>query len=124
MTGDVIQYAKHRRSGNPRARYHEPLLVAEIVDALCFLGGAAHRDQVFARVASVRADQMAIATPALREELQQAFDSHRQAFPGGLGPPPLLDLPFGGDSRRWALTRAAADLLSGIPPSFQMAEAS
>jgi hypothetical protein len=82
--------------------------MAEIVDALLELSGAAHRDAVIDRVARRRTGQPA--SPGLKTELIAAFDAHRRALEAR-GLAPLVHQPFGARSHRWALTPEADDFL-------------
>jgi hypothetical protein len=87
-------------------------LVAEIADVLLMLGGSAHRDIVIDRVALRRGGRAA--SDALRRELVDAFELHRQRATVE-GRPPLLHLPFGEETRRWSLTMdAVGALTSGV----------
>jgi len=79
-------------------------MVAEIADVLLMLGGSAHRDLVIDRVALRRGGHAA--SDALRRELVDAFDLHRERAVLE-GRPSLLHLPFGEQTRRWALTSDA-----------------
>ncbi len=83
------------------------IVVAEIAAALLELGGSAHRETVIDRVAVRRGHSMA--SDDLRAELVSAFDRHLAGAARG-GAPALLQLPFGEGSRRWSLTRDAADM--------------
>ena len=82
--------------------------MAEIVDALLELSGAAHRDAVIDRVARRRTGQPA--SPGLKTELIAAFDAHCHALEAR-GLVPLVHRPFGTRSHRWALTPEADDFL-------------
>ncbi len=82
--------------------------MAEIVDALLELSGAAHRDAVIDRVAHRRTGQPA--SPGLKAELIAAFDTHCRAL-RSRGLAPLVHRPFGDRSHRWALTPEADDFL-------------
>jgi hypothetical protein len=96
---DVVQFKKTaRRRWTPVAP--KPL-VFEIMDALHDLGGQAHRDLVFNYIAANRANAGNRPPQDFFDELLAAFDDHLEA-----GPPRtrLLALPFGPDSRRWALS--------------------
>jgi hypothetical protein len=82
--------------------------MAEIIDALLELSGAAHRDAVIDRIAHRRAGQPA--SPGLKAELVAAFDAHCRAL-RSRGLAPLVHRPFGDRSHRWALTPEADDFL-------------
>lgn len=102
-----MAHARRKASRNPDSG---PLL-AEIVEALLYLGGQAHRDQVIARVIAVRAAPGDTPAGALRAHILTAFD-HQYAFDRSQrGRPPLFDLPFGAGSHRWALAREAETFL-------------
>lgn len=85
--------------------------MAEIVDALLALAGAAHQDAVIELVARRRTGQAA--SPGLKAELIAAFDAHSLGL-RTRGLAPLVHRPFGERSLRWALTAEANDLLRGI----------
>lgn len=85
--------------------------MAEIVEALLFLGGGAHRDLVIQRVAAARTENPGPPSDALRAEIQIAFDNRLMLDRASAGRPALFDLPFGAGSRRWALAREAAAFL-------------
>ena len=96
---DVVQFKKTaRRRWSPVVP--KPL-VSEIMDALHDLGGQAHRDLVFNYIAANRTNAGDRPSPDFFYELLAAFDDHLES-----GPPRsrLLTLPFGPDSRRWALS--------------------
>jgi hypothetical protein len=82
--------------------------MAEIVDALMALAGAAHRDAVIELIARRRTGQAA--SPGLKAELIAAFDAHCQTLKAR-GLVPLVHRPFGDRSLRWALTPEADDFL-------------
>lgn len=82
--------------------------MAEIVDALLELSGAAHRDVVIDRVAHRRTGQPA--SPGLKTELVAAFEAHCGTLQAR-GQTPLVHRPFGERSHRWALTPEADDFL-------------
>lgn len=83
-------------------------LMAEIVEALLALGGAAHRQTVIDLVACRRGGRRA--SPGLSAELIEAFEIHRKALLAR-GRTPLVHRPFGPESLRWALTPEADDFL-------------
>lgn len=104
---DYMAHARRKASRNTDAN----LLLAEIVEALLFLGGQAHRDQVIARVIAVRAAPGGAPAEALKAHILVAFD-HQYTLDRSLrGRPPLFDLPFGQGSHRWALAREAETFL-------------
>ncbi len=100
---DVVQFKKTARrrwaQGAPKP------LVLEIMDALHDLGGQAHRDMVFDYIAANRANTGVRPPFDLYEDLLAAFEDHIDPAVSG---PRLLALPFGPESRRWALTHEAA----------------
>lgn len=109
-TAVILDYMAHARRKASRNGDSSPLL-AEIVEALLFLGGQAHRDQVIARVVAVRDAPRGGPAEALRAHILAAFE-HQYALDRSLrGRRPLFDLPFGEDSHRWALAREAESFL-------------
>jgi hypothetical protein len=95
---DVVQFKKTaRRRWNASAP--KPL-VSEIMDALHDLGGQAHRDVVCNYIAANRANSGLRPQHDVFEDLLAAFEDHLDSHAGA----PLLALPFGPDSRRWALS--------------------
>ncbi|NBB13935.1 hypothetical protein GVN21_01035 [Caulobacter sp. SLTY] len=87
----------------------EPLL-RDILEAIASHGGAAHRDLIVRTVASSRAGAWSGALDALRDQIIDAFDAYI-ALAGQLpAPHPYAHLPFGPDSRRWALTDSGRTL--------------
>ena len=78
-------------------------LMAEIVDALMALGGAAHRDVVLRGVAGRRSIR-SVSDGFRREIFETAAIHMRRAEE--VHKAPLIYLPFGAGSRRWALTAA------------------
>lgn len=87
--------AKRRAAQNRRA------LATEIVEALHWLGGAAHRDVVVDRILATRRNAGKPAEASLRGELWDAFDSFRDRMRKDGSA--LFTLPFGEGSLRWAL---------------------
>lgn len=84
-------------------------VVGEIVHALLALGGSAHRDAVVARIASDRAGRTTGPSPELRAEIHARFQIYLDTASRSR-PAPLLHLPLGSGSYRWALTDAARSL--------------
>jgi hypothetical protein len=84
--------------------------VAQILDALVASGGAAHRSDVIRRVAERRGLRAGPGRQALEAELILAFDRY-MVFAATRQPPPLMHLPFGPGSYRWALTDAGRQLV-------------
>ena len=105
MSG-VIQFQK---AGRRLAEQAQPdPLVAEIVDALHYLGGQAHRDMVISCIAAFRRNAGAEPPQTLATDVIAAFHDHLRAEIS----PCMLALPFGPDSRRWALSTEGAALLA------------
>jgi len=100
MKGLLGDLSRARAARSKGAALVNPM-VAEIADVLLTLGGSAHRDIVIDRVAIRRGGHAA--SDALRQELVGAFDLHRERAVLE-GRPSLLHLPFGEQTRRWALT--------------------
>ncbi len=76
-------------------------LVSEIVDALHYLGGQAHRDAVVECIAAFRRNNGGEPPRGLAQDVIGAFHEHLKAPSPG---PCLLALPFGPESRRWGLS--------------------
>ena len=96
---DIVPFQKAGRRLRAQPQ-HDPM-VTEIVDALHYLGGQAHRDTVTQCVAAMRRNS-GIETPrGLEAQVVEAFHQHLRAPSPG---PCLLALPFGPDSRRWGLS--------------------
>ena len=96
---DVVQFKKTaRRRWSPAVP--KPL-VSEIMDALHDLGGQAHRDVVFNYISANRANSGERPSLDFFDDLLAAFDDHLDSAPASAR---LLALPFGPDSRRWALS--------------------
>lgn len=109
-TAVILNYLDRRR-GKASLEAASERLVVEIVEALLFLGGDAHRDLVARRVAAARTGRDDAPSDALRREIHAAFD-HRLALDRSRpGRPVLFDRPLGDDSHRWALAREAAAFL-------------
>lgn len=85
--------------------------VADIVDALRALGGAAHRDDVANRVVRGRAGRDVRATEAERDEVFSAFKTYMSTATRRRHAP-LLHTPLGPDTYRWALTEACKTRLA------------
>ena len=119
--GAVISYSAYKtgaRLGGGR-RSIEPI-VGEIVHALLALGGSAHRDAVAAHIASARAGRTTAAAPELRTEVYAGFQRYIE-IASARRPAPLLHLPLGPSSYRWALTEAARSLFTQPAPVRQQA---
>ncbi|MGV8928935.1 MAG: hypothetical protein ACOH1E_04230 [Brevundimonas sp.] len=76
-------------------------LATEIRDQLRAQGGAAHRDVVITRILQRRGVE-GPAAERTRRALLSAFELHMDTSPDSEAPH-LFDLPFGPNSRRWAL---------------------
>ncbi len=76
-------------------------IAREIVQALAYLGGAAHRDRVVECVGAMRRQRGEPVQPTLFEEIVQAFE--RWCSRGKDAP---FCRPFGDGSHRWALAAA------------------
>lgn len=85
--------------------------VADILDTLSASGGALHRADVVKRIAERRGLRAKPARLELEAELFQVFDRYL-AFAAGSPQPPLMHLPFGPGSYRWALTEAGRKLMN------------
>jgi hypothetical protein len=98
MSG-VVQFQK---AGQRLGRLAEDSpLVSDIVNALHYLGGQAHRDVVVECIAAFRRNDGAEPPRGLAQDVISAFHDHiRSTAPG----PRLLSLPFGPESRRWGLS--------------------
>lgn len=98
MNIDEIAQARHEKIA--RSWDVNPLM-GEIVDVLLIHGGSAHSDTVVKHIALRRSK--APVSEGLRREIHETFTIHRRrAQDAGL--PPLVHLPFGEASLRWALT--------------------
>lgn len=109
-TAVILNYLD-RRPGKASLEAASERLVVEIVEALLFLGGEAHRDLVACRVATGRTGSPDAPSDALRREIQAAFENRLRLDRSLTGRPVLFDLPLGDDSHRWALAREAAAFL-------------
>lgn len=106
----VVELAAYRRL-MASARLDEVApTVAEILDTLSACGGALHRADVAKRIAERRGVRAKPARQALEAELFEAFDSYL-VFAAGRPQAPLMHLPFGPGSYRWALTEAGRQLI-------------
>lgn len=109
-TAVILNYMDRRRR-KASAEAASERLVVEIVEALLFLGGQAHRDLVVGRVAAMRTGTGDAPSDALRAETHAAFESRLMLDRSRPGRPVLFDLPLGDESHRWALAREAATFL-------------
>lgn len=85
--------------------------VAEILETLAASGGALHRTDVTKRIAERRGLRAGPARRELESELLEAFDRYL-AFAASRPQAPLMHLPFGPGSYRWALTETGRQLMS------------
>lgn len=119
VLGTVLSYFEHkRRAPGGRARHSDPV-IAEILESLLALGGSAHRQAVADLVSQRRGDRSGPLELAGRDEIYSAFD----AYLTGVSTrrlPPLLWLPLGSGSYRWALTEAGQQLFQTRPPAVRM----
>ena len=115
----VLSYSEHkRRAPAGRARPVDPL-IAEVLEALLTLGGSAHRQAVVDQICLNRGGRAGSTEPAARDEIYSAFD----AYLGSVSTrkvAPLLWLPLGSGSYRWALTDAAQYLFQTRSPGLRM----
>ncbi|MBU1540066.1 MAG: hypothetical protein KKC29_01075 [Alphaproteobacteria bacterium] len=112
--GAVVSYFEHkRRVGGGRARHIDPVMV-EILEALHALGGCAHRQAVADQIALRRSGRPCPAEAALRTEVYAAFDVYLNWLASRKAVP-LLWLPLGAGSYRWALTLAGQQLFQPAP---------
>ena len=84
--------------------------IAEILEVLSASGGALHRADVAKRIAERRGLRAKEARRALEAEVFAAFERYL-AFAAAPPQPPLMHLPFGHGSYRWALTEAGRLLI-------------
>ncbi|MDQ0465551.1 hypothetical protein QO010_003340 [Caulobacter ginsengisoli] len=104
---DPTELGRARRARLKRMDAIHPI-VAEIVDTLQALGGAAHRDLVADQIAVRRSGRTLRASPALKADVFQAFDAHCETTPLQATGRLLFHKPFGPASHRWALSPAAS----------------
>lgn len=110
--GAVISYSAFKKGARSSvAKGSIDPIVGEIVHALLVLGGSAHRDMVANQIASARAGRSVTATAALRTEIIAGFQHYIGSAPARR-PAPLLHLPLGDGSYRWALTDAGRGLFA------------
>ncbi len=94
-------------------------MVIEILEALLALGGCAHRQMVADQIAQRRSGRAGPAEVAARNEIYAAFDAY-MVWTANRKIAPLLDLPLGEGSYRWALTDAGKRLFQSALPAAQM----
>ena len=119
FVGTVLSYVEHkRRASSGRARPIDPL-TAEILEALVTLGGSAHRQAVADQVCLRRGGRSGPSDSTARDEIYSALD----AYLGSVSTrkvAPLLWLPLGTGSYRWALTDAGHSLFQTRSPGLRM----
>lgn len=119
VVGAVLSYFEHkRRAPGGRARHIDPA-ITEILESLLALGGSAHRQAVADLVSLRRGDRSGPSEFAARGEIYSAFDAYLTWAPTRKLPP-LLWLPLGSGSYRWALTEAGQHLFQTRPPAVRM----
>ena len=89
----------------------EPLL-RSIFEAIASHGGAAHRDVVVRTILHQQAGAWAEGLDAARDQIIGAFEAYVDFARDVVAPHPYAHLPFGPDSRRWALTDSGRLLFS------------
>jgi len=104
VVSGVVQFQKAGR--RLRSRPTPDALVTELIDALHYLGGQAHRDVVVNCIAAIRRSAGQEIPDTLAEDLTAAFHEHLNA-PG----PCMMTLPFGPGSLRWALSNEGVAML-------------
>ena len=97
----------------------DPVL-AEIIDALVYFRGQAHRDAVCHHIASNRAGEARRASETLKQEIFNAFQAHMALVAESRRTGSLLYQPFGEGSHRWGLTHDALQLFA---PRLRVASA-
>lgn len=109
MTAEASELGQARRARLKRMDAVHPI-VGEIVETLQALGGAAHRDLVADQIAMRRSGLSLRASPALKDDVIQAFEAHCEGGPL-TNSRLLFHKPFGRDSHRWALSPTARAFL-------------
>ncbi len=89
--------------------------VADIIEALRSLGGAAHRQDVADRVAGRRSVRAGHASAEDSAEIFDAFETYVSTAARRRSAP-LLHTPLGPGSYRWALTETCRSLLDRREP--------
>lgn len=118
--GSVVSYMDYRaRATRGRGSRIDPV-VFQIIEALHFAGGASHRQAVADYIAHVRAGRPAAAGRELQDEVYQAFDAHLAAS-ARRKTEPLVRLPLGAHSYRWALTERGRAVFASPAESLQVA---
>ncbi len=107
----VVELAAYRRLMRSERFGDVGPAVAEILDTLAASGGALHRAEVAKRIAERRGLRAGPARRELEAELADAFERYL-TFAATRPQAPLMDLPFGPGSYRWALTEAGRQLVN------------
>ncbi|HRD27660.1 MAG TPA: hypothetical protein PLO65_05105 [Caulobacter sp.] len=108
---NVVAYPAGGRRSPARGALRVNPLLAEIVDALAYFHGHAHRDAVCNLIASRRSGAPAIASSVLRDEIRAAFSAHLDPVAGSGRQRSLIRLAFGEGSHRWSLSEDGLRLL-------------
>ncbi len=118
--GSVVSYMDYRtRATRGRGSRIDPV-VFQILEALHFAGGATHRQAVADYIAHVRAGRPAAAGRKLQDEVYLALAAHLAASARRKAEP-LVYLPLGEQSYRWALTERGRAVFAASAESFQVA---
>jgi hypothetical protein len=118
--GSVVSYMDYRtRATRGRGSRIDPV-VFQILEALHFAGGATHRQAVADYIAHVRAGRPAAAGRELQDEVYRALAAHLAASARRKAEP-LVCLPLGEQSYRWALTERGRAVFAASAESFQVA---
>lgn len=107
----VIELEAYRRVVRARRLGDIAPAVADILHVLVESGGALHRREVAQRLAERRGIFSREGRDAVEAEVFGAFDRYMQ-FAAGKRQAPLMHLPFGPGSYRWAVTEAGRRLLT------------
>jgi hypothetical protein len=108
---NIVQYPGAGKRPRRSAKV-DPVLV-EIIDALVYFRGQAHRDQVCHHIASGRAGEARKAEDALKQEIYDVFRAHMAMSAESARARCLLHQPFGPESHRWGLTEDGLRLFGG-----------
>jgi hypothetical protein len=118
--GSVVSYMEYRtRAVRGRASRIDPVMF-QIVEALHFAGGATHRQAVADYIAHVHAGRPIAAGRELQDEVYRAFAAHLAASARRKAEP-LVRLPLGAHSYRWALTERGRAVFAASTESLQVA---
>ncbi|NBB52376.1 hypothetical protein GVN24_29255 [Rhizobium sp. CRIBSB] len=112
---NLIAYRKRKKLG----RAHQvDQVMAEIVDALAMLGGAAHRRAIADQVYTNRTGSIRSTPKEIECEVYQALDIYGSGT-ADRPSPPLVERPLGEGSYRWALTGVGRTSLPARPAHLQ-----